>query len=62
MHWSLGNTARGLIATALAGDAAAILSAWNATTTWHEAIGVVGMSIFVLAGALIDPGSKPAKA
>lgn len=62
MHLSLGNVARGLVAGAVTADGAALLSAWNGTTTYHEALGVIFGSLIMLAGALIDPGSKPAKA
>lgn len=62
MHWNLGNVARGLVAGTLTADGAALLSAWNGSTTWHEAVGVIFGTLIVLAGALIDPGSKPPKA
>lgn len=62
MHFSLGNTSRGLIAGAITADGAALLSAWNGTTTFHEAVGVIFGSLVMLAGALIDPGSQPPKA
>lgn len=61
MHFSLGNTTRGLLAGAVTADGAAALSAWNGGTTWHECLGVIFGSLIVLAGALIDPGSAPAK-
>lgn len=62
MHFSLGNTARGLVAGAVVADGGALLSAWNGTTTYHEALGVIFGSLIMLAGALIDPGTKPPKA
>lgn len=62
MHIALGNVWRGLVAGAITSDGAALLSAWNGTTTWHEAIGVWIGSGIMLAAALIDPGSKPPKA
>lgn len=61
MHFSLGNTTRGLLSAAVLGDGAAVVSAWGGGVTWHEAIGTILGSLFVLGGALLDPGSKPAK-
>lgn len=41
------------LAAALAVDGAAFLSAWNGTTTWHEAVGVaIGSAITVAIGYL----------
>lgn len=61
MHLSLGNTSRGQLAGALTAVGAALLSAWNGATTWHEAIGVIFGVGVVLGAALIDPGSNPPK-
>lgn len=57
----LGTTARGLLATAITGDGALAVGAWNGTESWHVALGGIFISLYVLAGALIDPGKTPDK-
>lgn len=46
---------RAALVAALAVDGAAFLSAWNGTTTWHEAVGVVIGSAFTLAVGYLTP-------
>lgn len=57
----LGTTARGLLAAAITGDGAALLSAWNGSTSWHVSLGAIFLSAYMLLAALLDPGKTPAK-
>lgn len=61
MHLSLGNTARGLIAAAIIANSAVLVGCLNGTAEWGVFVGGVITSVATLAGALIDPGSAPAK-
>lgn len=61
MHFSLGNTTRGLLAAALISNAATLVTAINGTIGWTAFYTGLITSGAALAGALIDPGSKPPK-
>lgn len=56
---SLGSVQRGLIAAAVLADGGAALSAWNGTSSWHDAIYLIAGNTIALVGALIDPGTPP---
>lgn len=60
MHWSLGNTARGLIAGAITGNAASLVIAIQ-SGEWIAYLCAAIVAVSTLAGALIDPGSNPPK-
>lgn len=62
MHLSLGNVQRGILAGWFAALVAAFLTGWNGDVTWHQAVGGMILASVAPIGALIDPGSKPAKA
>lgn len=61
MHFSLGNTQRGLISAAIISNAAALVAALNDTTDWTGYLCASITAVAMLAGALLDPGSAPAK-
>lgn len=56
---SLGTVQRGLLAGAVLADGGALLAAWNGTSSWHVAVGVIGGNAIALVAALIDPGTPP---
>lgn len=60
-RFSLGNTQRGLIAAAVTGNAAVLVSAISDAVTWTAYLCASITSIAMLLGAAIDPGSVPAK-
>jgi len=61
MHFALGNTYRGVIAGWATAVLLALASAFNDDVSWKKTIGAIILISAPVAGALIDPGSKPAK-
>lgn len=55
----LGTTARGLIATAITGNAAVLVTAVNHTVGWTAYLCASITTLAMLAGAIVDPGKTP---
>lgn len=61
MHWSLGNTQRGILAGYALAVLAAVAGAIHNDTSWNDALYLILIASGAPIGALIDPGSAPPK-
>lgn len=61
MHFSLGNTQRGILAGYATALLLALAAAVNGDVSWQKTLGAVILISAPVAGSLIDPGSKPEK-
>ena len=61
MHWSLGNTQRGIVAGWATAELLALAAAVNGDVSWQKTLGAAILISAPVAGSLIDPGSGPTK-
>lgn len=61
MHWSLGNTQRGIVAGWIIAVLAALASAVGDEVSWQKTIAAILLISGPVLGALVDRGSAPAK-
>lgn len=60
MRFNLGSVQRGLIAGAIIADGGSAVAAWNGSSSWHVAIGIIAGNTIALVAALVDPGKPSA--